>query len=315
MNGIGSGSGAVQVVQKVDSMEPSYVANPAGTAPRSHNGELSMGLESSLIIQVNGAGVCQVDPHIVTLCVPSSQFVQPSHNLDTNSIVYTASPIDDPNAFKGAVVVSPGIQYPSSEAKEVDAQPDPEPQDATPAKEKVKKAKGKGKAGPVGKKSKKGDPMVDPSRKVMFECCYQSCGFQCTYAEEMRDHTLQHLCRAPFRCLYPGCDFVSKVYRDTVYHREYHTGKRPFRCTVPRCGFAAPNPSQLRLHMHSHSDKRPYKCSFENCSYASRYKSALINHERVHTGETPFKCMYCKSYAAKQMSGLRYHIRRVHLLK
>ena len=78
MNGIGSGSGAVQVVQKVDSMEvrPSYVANPAGTAPRSHNGELSMGLESSLIIQVNGAGVCQVDPHIVTLCVPSSQFVQ-----------------------------------------------------------------------------------------------------------------------------------------------------------------------------------------------------------------------------------------------
>lgn len=38
--------------------------------------ELSMGLESSLIIQVNGAGVCQVDPHIVTLCVPSSQFVQ-----------------------------------------------------------------------------------------------------------------------------------------------------------------------------------------------------------------------------------------------
>ena len=67
--------------------------------------------------------------------------------------------------------------------------------------------------------------------------------------------------------------------------------------------------------MVSHSNDKPFKCSFDNCAYATRYKSALINHERTHTGEKPYKCKYCKSFSAKQKSGLQYHIKTVHMCK
>lgn len=63
--------------------------------------------------------VRRIDPLIAALCVPSAHSsvncVSLSQNsfvalysLFTSDVVYTASPIEDPNAFKGAVVLSPG---------------------------------------------------------------------------------------------------------------------------------------------------------------------------------------------------------------
>lgn len=221
-----------------------------------------------------------IDPSVIVQCVPTSrQFMDCSYwsvewrvaffPLSSSNVVYSASPVDDPNAYKGAVVISSPVK---------------------PSSNTVKVSK-------------------------MFACANPLCNYKCNRITEMREHIKQHPFFKQYRCLYPGCTFTSSVLKDMTFHYGYHTGERPYRCTFAHCGFAAPNPSQLRLHMVSHSDDKPFKCSFDNCTYATRYKSALINHERTHTGEKPYKCKYCKSFSAKQKSGLQYHIKTVHMCK
>lgn len=207
-----------------------------------------------------------------------------TYSSTDTEVVYEAHLVDDPDAYQGAIVIKPGsallfrlsfIDIPLPETKHT----------------------------------------IPKVRAYRFGCCYLGCDFVSETASDMREHFKDHPGKHQYRCLHPGCKFVSSVLKDMNYHRGYHMGERPFLCDYPNCGFAAPNQSQLRLHMISHSDDKPYKCSFGNCLYVTRYKSALINHERTHTGEKPYKCKYCKSFSAKQKSGLQYHIKTVHLSK
>ena len=52
------------------------MANPVDTAPYNHYGELPKCVDCNTPTnQKNGAGDRQGDPHVATLCVPSTQFV------------------------------------------------------------------------------------------------------------------------------------------------------------------------------------------------------------------------------------------------